>query len=66
MWSFSLASGVLVLWVTPLAQRDSLGHAGLHRLIDHILADGVQARISLGTTGERPSLSYRLRRELVQ
>lgn len=52
--------------VTPLRERDALDVAGLERLIEHILAGGVHGLFILGTTGEAPSLSYRLRRELIQ
>jgi 4-hydroxy-tetrahydrodipicolinate synthase len=51
--------------VTPLAARDALDVAGLERLIEHILQGGVQGLFILGTTGEAPSLGYRLRRELI-
>lgn len=52
--------------ITPLRGRDELDVAGLERLIEHILAGGVHGLFILGTTGEGPSLSYRLRRELLQ
>jgi len=51
--------------LTPLLDRDTLDAAGLDRLIEHILSGGVHGLFILGTTGEGPSLSYRLRRELV-
>ncbi len=51
--------------VTPLRARDELDVAGLERLIEHILNGGVSGLFILGTTGEGPSLSYRLRRELI-
>ena len=52
--------------VTPLSDRDTLDDAGLERLIEHILAGGVHGLFILGTTGEAPSLSYRLRRGLIE
>lgn len=52
--------------VTPLLDRDTLDIGGLERLIEHILAGGVSGLFILGSTGEGPSLSYRLRVELVQ
>jgi len=52
--------------VTPLIDRDTLDVAGLERLIEHILAGGVHGLFVLGTTGEAPSLSYRLRYELIE
>ena len=57
--------GIIPPMVTPLRDRDSLDEAGLERLIEHILAGGVHGLFILGTTGEGPGLSYRLRRELV-
>lgn len=58
--------GIVVPLVTPLSDGDSLDEAGLERLIEHVLAGGVQGLFLLGTTGEGPSLSYRLRGELIQ
>lgn len=58
-------SGIIPPMVTPLSGRDQLDVAGLERLIEHILAGGVSGLFLLGTTGEGPSLSYRLRRELI-
>ena len=52
--------------VTPLRGRDELDVAGLELLIEHILSGGVNGLFILGTTGEGPSLSYRLRRELIE
>jgi dihydrodipicolinate synthase/N-acetylneuraminate lyase len=58
--------GIIVPMVTPLLDRDTLDVAGLERLIEHIIAGGVHGLFILGTTGEAPSLSYRLRSELIQ
>lgn len=52
--------------ITPLRARDELDVPGLERLIEHILAGGVSGLFILGTTGEGPSLSYRLRKELIE
>ena len=52
--------------ITPLQAMDELDHAGLERLIEHILGGGVHGLFILGTSGEAPSLSYRLRRELIE
>jgi 4-hydroxy-tetrahydrodipicolinate synthase len=59
-------SGVIPPLVTPLRDRDRLDVAGLERLIGHVLAGGVHGVFLLGTTGEGPSLSHRLRAELVR
>ena len=58
--------GIIPPLVTPLEDRDTLDAAGLERLIEHILAGGVHGLFILGTTGEAPSLSYRLRYELIE
>jgi 4-hydroxy-tetrahydrodipicolinate synthase len=52
--------------VTPLTDRDTLDLAGLERLVEYILAGGVHGLFILGTTGEGPGLSYRLRCELTE
>jgi dihydrodipicolinate synthase/N-acetylneuraminate lyase len=56
--------GIIPPMVTPLRDRDQLDHAGLERLIEHILAAGVSGLFILGTTGEGTGLSHRLQREL--
>jgi len=58
--------GIIPPLVTPLLDRDTLDTAGLERLIEHVLAGGVSGLFILGTTGEAPSLSYRLRYDLIE
>ncbi len=58
-------TGIVPPMITPLRNRDELDVPGLERLIEHILAGGVSGLFILGTTGEGPSLSYRVRRELI-
>jgi len=58
--------GIIPPMVTPLLDRDTLDLAGLERLIEHILSGGVHGLFILGTTGEAPSLSHRLRYELIE
>jgi dihydrodipicolinate synthase/N-acetylneuraminate lyase len=58
--------GIIPPMVTPLLDRDTLDVAGLERLVEHILAGGVHGLFILGTTGETPSLSHRLRHELIE
>lgn len=58
--------GIIPPLVTPLKDEDTLDAAGLERLVEHILAGGVQGLFALGTTGEAPNLSHRLRREMVE
>lgn len=58
-------TGIVPPLVTPLTDRDTLDVAGFERLIERLIAGGVGGLFILGTTGEGPSLSYRLRREVI-
>lgn len=58
--------GIVPPMATPLASIDALDLPGLEALIEHILGGGAHALFILGTTGEGPALSYRLRRELIE
>ncbi len=64
--SKKLISGVVPPLVTPLLGRDQLDAEGLECLIEHVLCAGAHGLFLMGTTGEGPSLSPRLRREVVQ
>ncbi len=57
--------GIIPPMVTPLSDKDSLDTEGLNRLYEHVIGGGVHGVFVLGTTGEAPSLSHRLRHELV-
>ena len=58
--------GIIVPLVTPLERDDKLDREALERLIEHVIGGGVSGLFILGTTGEGPSLGYRLRCELVK
>jgi dihydrodipicolinate synthase/N-acetylneuraminate lyase len=58
--------GIITPMVTPLESSDKLDNKGLERLIEHVIKGGVYGLFILGTTGEAPSLSYRLRYELIE
>ncbi len=58
--------GIIPPLITPLTARDRLDEAGLQRLVEHVVRGGVNGIFILGTTGEAPSLSYRLRAELIR
>lgn len=64
--SWQPVEGIIPPLVTPLAGPDALDVAGLERLVERVVQGGVHALFILGTSGEAPSLSYRLRRELIQ
>jgi 4-hydroxy-tetrahydrodipicolinate synthase len=57
--------GIIPPLVTPLLDRDTLDVAGLERLLERLITAKVHALFILGTTGEAPSLSYRLRQEMI-
>jgi dihydrodipicolinate synthase/N-acetylneuraminate lyase len=57
--------GIIPPMVTPLLDPQTLDYAGLSRLIERMIEGGVHGLFVLGTTGEGPGLSYRLRRELI-
>ena len=58
--------GVIPPMITPLTGRDTIDEAGTERLFNHVIEGGVAGVFILGTTGEAPSLSYRLRRDFIQ
>jgi 4-hydroxy-tetrahydrodipicolinate synthase len=58
--------GIITPLITPLSGKDALDRPALDRLIEHVIAGGVNGIFLLGTTGEGPSLSRRLREELVR
>lgn len=59
-------SGIVPPLITPLLDYDTLNRDGLERLVEHVIQGGVSGIFVLGTTGEAPSLSYRLRREMIE
>lgn len=61
----ALFHGIIPPVLTPLLDGDTLDRQGLDNVLERLLTGGVQGLFLLGTTGEGPSLSYRLRRELV-
>lgn len=58
--------GIIVPLVTPLTGEDVLDATGLERLIEHVVGGGVHGLFLLGSTGEAPGLSARLRREAIE
>lgn len=57
--------GIVPPLVTPLSTPEQLDTRGLERLVEHILGGGVSGLFLLGTTGEGPSLSVALRRQVI-
>ncbi|MCA9245956.1 MAG: dihydrodipicolinate synthase family protein [Planctomycetales bacterium] len=58
--------GIVPPMVTPLREVDELDHEALAPLIQHLIDGGVSGIFLLGTTGEGPALSHRLRCELIE
>lgn len=58
--------GIIPPLVTPLLEQDKLDLEHLEKLIEHVLYGRVHGLFLLGTTGEGPSLSHRLKQELVR
>lgn len=57
--------GLIVPLATPLTDARRLDPVALAGLIEHVGAGGADALFLLGTTGESPSLTMAMRRELV-
>ena len=58
--------GIIPPLVTPLLDNNTLDIEGLDRLIEHVISGGVHGIFILGTTGEFPGLSHKLRSELIE
>jgi len=58
--------GIVPPMITPLEDYDTLDVEGLQRLVEHLIQGGVHGLFILGTSGEAPGLSYRLRREVIE
>ncbi len=54
----SLLRGTGVALATPIQNDQSIDFEGLERLIDHVIAGGVNYLVSMGTTGEAPTFSW--------
>lgn len=65
MSSESQFRGIIVPLATPLADRDQIDVPGLERLLERVIAGGVQGVFLLGSTGEAPSLTERLKRDFI-
>lgn len=62
--SFQL-SGTGVAVVTPFTSTGAIDHAALHKVVNFIIAGGVEYVVALGTTGETPALSKSDRMEVL-
>ena len=62
---FMSFQGIIPPLITPLKDPDTLDVEGLERLLEHMIAGGVHGIFALGSTGEGPCLSYKLRIQLI-
>ena len=58
--------GIIPPLVTPLKDNETLDVESLERLIEHLIAGGVHGLFILGTTGEEQSLSYAVRKRMIE
>ncbi len=58
--------GIIPPVITPLLTQNELDQPGLERLIEHVISGGVHGLFILGTSGEGPSLSYKLRYQITE
>ena len=58
--------GIIPPVITPLLDDNTLDVKGLENLVEHLISGGVHGLFILGTTGEAPSLSYKLRKEFIK
>ncbi|MDX1769732.1 MAG: dihydrodipicolinate synthase family protein [Arenibacter troitsensis] len=57
--------GIIPPMITPLLENKQLDLVGLKNLLHHLINGGVHGIFILGTTGEGPSLSYAVRKQLI-
>jgi 4-hydroxy-tetrahydrodipicolinate synthase len=58
--------GIIPPLVTPLKDNETLDVESLENLIEHLIVGGVHGLFILGTTGEEQSLSYGVRKQMIE
>ncbi|MEA1981242.1 MAG: dihydrodipicolinate synthase family protein [candidate division Zixibacteria bacterium] len=58
--------GIIPPVITPLNNYYELDVEGLHNLVEHLISGKVHGLFLLGTNGEAPSLSYKLRKDFIK
>ncbi|MCK5630921.1 MAG: dihydrodipicolinate synthase family protein [Nanoarchaeota archaeon] len=58
--------GIIPPVITPLLNNNEIDEQGLKNLIEHLITGGVHGVFLLGTSGEAPNLSYKLRKEFIE
>lgn len=59
-------SGIITPLVTPLTGKLTLDKEALGQLVDHVIEGGVSGILLLGTTGESPSLTPDIRKQVIE
>lgn len=65
MLDLNRLSGVLVALASPLGRDGSVDEPAVTRLVEHVLAGGVDGLLALGSTGETASLDETSRRRML-
>ena len=58
--------GIIPPVITPLINNYTLDVQGIENLVEHLISGGVHGIFILGTTGEAPSLSHKLRKDFIK
>lgn len=59
-------SGVGVALVTPFKEDRTIDFCGIERMVNHVIAGGIDYIVVLGTTGETPTLSFAERKQVLE
>lgn len=59
-------AGTGVALVTPFLKDGNIDFPALEKIIEHVIAEGIDYLVSLGTTGETPTLSHGEKLDLVR
>lgn len=59
-------TGTLTALVTPFDRRGAVAYEDLERLVDHQVRSGVDGLVSVGTTGESPTLDHEEHLEVIR
>lgn len=62
----SAIRGTGVALVTPFSDQGQVDYDALEKIIDHVIAGGVNHLVTLGTTGETPVLSDEEKKEIIR
>ncbi len=62
----NILRGTGVALVTPFKKNTEVDFSALEKLIDHVIENGIEYLVSLGTTGETPTLDAKEKKEIIQ